>query len=132
MVLKLELIKKPIAFLLLLASVPFGVSGMCVSISVYEFVAFCFNCYYTGKLLDYGFWKQMKELLPIICYASVMSILVGVIAYLLPNSLLKLCLGIPVGLLMYTFIARLANDKTYRMLAGIIVRKVPQLGFLLR
>lgn len=132
MVLKLELMKKPIAFLLLLASVPFGVLGMCVSLSLYEFVAFCFNCYYTGKLLNYGFWKQIKALLPILGYSAFMAFVVLAVTFSLPNDILKLAIGIPAGAISYYFISRIFHDKTLMSLRSMIVGRIPCFGKILK
>ncbi len=112
LVLKLELIKKPIAFLMLIASVPFGLKGMCVAISLYNFIAFCFNCHYTGKILDYGFFKQVKSLLPIFGYCVIMGVVVSVISSVFEKPLLQLSAGILSGVLSYLTIALLAHDQS--------------------
>lgn len=125
LVLKLELIKKPIAFALLFLAIPFGIQAICASIALYSFIAFSFNCYYTGKILKYGFWKQIKELLPFLCYASLMAITVWCITQPLSNSLIKLIVGIPSGVIIYYALARVFSDHTLLSLRNLIVGKVP-------
>ncbi len=132
LVLRLELIKKPIAFLMLFSAIPLGIYGMCVSIALYDFVAFCFNCYYTHKILKYGFWKQMKELLPIIGYSAFMSLVVLIVTFFLPNDGLKLAIGIPVGIISYYLISRLFKDPTLVSLRNMIIAHVPSLGKILK
>ncbi|MDE6023652.1 MAG: oligosaccharide flippase family protein, partial [Muribaculaceae bacterium] len=123
LVLKLELIKKPIAFLMLIASVPFGLKGMCVAISLYNFIAFCFNCHYTGKILDYGFFKQVKSLLPILGYCIIMGAVVFGISSIFENPLFQLSAGILSGVLSYLTIALLAHDQSLIHLRQILLKK---------
>lgn len=125
LVLRLELIKKPIAFLMLFSAIPFGIFGMCVSIALYDFVAFCFNCYYTHKLLNYGFWKQMKELLPILGYSAFMACIVWVVTTPIPDNILKLVIGIPIGVISYYLIARIFRDPSLQSLRTMIVGRIP-------
>lgn len=124
LVLKLELIKKPIAFMILIASIPFGLIWMCVGRAFYCFLAFVFNCYYTNKLLQYGFVSQMKVLLPII----VRSILMGCIVYIanmyLENVWTKLLIGGFVGILFYTFLSIMAKDKSYMELKEMVMMRI--------
>ena len=51
LVLKLEVIKKSIAFTILFVSIFFGIIGMCVGRVVYALIAFYMNTYYTKKIL---------------------------------------------------------------------------------
>lgn len=124
LVLKLELIKKPIAFVMLFGAIPFGIYGMCISIALYEFVAFCFNCYYTGKLLGYGFSKQMRELLPILGYSSVMAAGVWFVAWILPTPATRLFVGIATGIIIYTGLAWFFNDPTFGLCKNYISNKM--------
>ena len=77
--LKLELIKKPIFITILLASIPFGVLGICVSKVITSQVAIVINTYYTGKIFKFGYWEQLKDFSPYL----LMAILACVPAYLL-------------------------------------------------
>mgnify|MGYP002623692211 CR=1 FL=1 len=112
LVLKLELIKKPIAFLILFASLPFGLIWMCIGKAFYEFVAFSFNCYYTKKLLSYGIGKQLKELLPIFINVGVMFVLVTLSMSFFEIPLVKLIVGIVVGMLSFFLFAFFTKDES--------------------
>lgn len=123
LVLKLELMKKPIAFVMLLSAIPFGIIGMCISISLYSFVAFCFNCYYTGKMLRYGFGKQMKEILPILAYSVVMTIGVIPLNFLHIHPVIQLILGIATGMIIYLSLSIITHDVSYLGIRKIIKDK---------
>jgi O-antigen/teichoic acid export membrane protein len=64
LVLRLEVIKKSVAFTILFISIFFGIIGMCVGRVIYALAAFYMNTYYTKKILNYDFWTQVKEILP--------------------------------------------------------------------
>jgi len=130
LVLKLELIKKPIAFAMIMVAIPMGIYGMCLSISLYNFIAFCFNCHYTGKILNYGFKRQIMDVLPIMGYCVLMAGTVLLTTYWLPYAWLKLLVGIPVGIVVYLFVARLNRDVTLQSLVNNIVQKSPKLSWL--
>ena len=124
LVLKLEFIKKPIAFLILFATIPFGIIVMVIGKALYEFIAFSFNCYYTGKILNYGEWKQLKILLPTFINCAIMAAVVY--TSMLPFSLpiLKLCVGLSAGLFSYWLFSVMTKDAAYREVKEIVKRKI--------
>lgn len=111
-VLKLELIKKPIAFALVIATIPLGIFWMCVGKAVYEFIAFAFNCYYTKTILDYGLWAQLKDVLPIIFYGLVMVGAVRLVLGVFDIALIQLGIGFLVGAVVYIGIAMAVRDES--------------------
>lgn len=120
LVLKLELIKKPIAFIMLVAAIPFGLEIMCAALALYDFVAFVFNCYYTGKILNFGLIKQVRSLLPIFSYSIFMSLIVLSVYLIFNNSLLQLVVGILLGLISYIGIAFLYKDRSLNQILQIV------------
>lgn len=124
LVLKLEFIKKPIAFLILFASIPFGIVVMVIGKAIYEFIAFSFNCYYTGKILNYGEWKQLKLLLPTFINCAIMAavIYLSMLPFTLP--IVKLCVGVSVGLISYWLFSIATKDAAYGEVREIVKRKL--------
>lgn len=112
-VLKLELMKKPIAFAIVLSSIPFGIFWMCVGKAVYDVIAFTFNCHYTKKLLNYGLVQQVKEVLPIILNGVIMALAVRVVMALFLSPWAKLAVGCSVGALSYIIIAVLFKSEPF-------------------
>lgn len=123
LVLKLELIKKPIAFIILIASIPFGILGMCAGRALYFFIAFVINCHYTSKILHYGFFLQIKEILPIIINVIVMGIVVALTMITAESALYKLIIGILSGMASFILYAILTEDESYREMVGILLKK---------
>ncbi len=124
LVLRLELIKKPIGFFILFVSIPFGILWMCAGRSLYSFIAFVFNCYYTKKMLDYGFYAQMRALFPIIVRSLLMGVAVFVITLYVTDVLAKLLIGILVGSLVYAILCYLMKDKTYMDIMQLVQKRL--------
>lgn len=105
LVLRLEIVKKTIAFTILFASCFLGIIGICVGAAIYDFIAFFCNTYYTKRLLGYGFKEQFLQTLPYL----LLSLMV------LAVSLLVCCLNLsPLPLIL---IAVTASGTIYLMLS---------------
>lgn len=119
LVLKLELIKKPIAFLILFSTIPLGLMWMIAGKALYEFVAFSFNCYYTGKILGYGELKQLRVLLPIFINCAIMFIVINIAMYPFESPEVKLCIGIPTGIISYIIYSIATKNNCLKEIIGI-------------
>ncbi len=124
LVLRLELIKKPLAFLILFASIPFGILWLVAGRVLYSIVGFSINCYYTKKILDYGFVEQIKVLIPVFVNSIIMCALVFISTYYIDNIYLKLCVGIPVGIISYLILSVVTKDESYYEVKEIIKNKL--------
>lgn len=123
LVLKLELIKKPIAFIILFGMIPLGLWWLCFGRAIYGFIAYCFNCYYTGKFIDFGFWKQMYYNIPVFCKAGIMGGICYACLFLFESPLSQLIVGIIVGVLCYALITILTKDETMMDIKRIILKR---------
>lgn len=123
-VLKLELIKKPIAFLILFGMIPFGLWWMCAGKAFYSLIAFTFNCYYTGKYINYGFWKQMFYALPVFAKSAAMGAAVWGSMQLCSTPKLQLFVGIIVGIISYLLLVKMTKDESLNDFMEIIKSKV--------
>ena len=88
--LKLEIYKKIIGILILICTIPIGVTAMCWGLLIGSVFSLLINTHYTGILIRVDFFLQMKDILPILAN----SIFTGLIAYyitvMIENSLLGL------------------------------------------
>ena len=123
--LKLEIIKKIISTLILLASIPFGIIGICVSKIIYTQVAVFINCYYTGKLFHLGYWLQVKEFLPYFGIAIVACIPAYLFTLIDIHPVISIAFGCIVSPLLYWWFLR----KNYAMkeVVDIVKSKIPYL-----
>lgn len=123
LVLRLELIKKPIAFLLLFSMIPFGLWWLCFGRAIYGLVAYCFNCYYTGKFINFGFWRQMYYNVPVILKSGLMGVLCYACLFVFDQPSAQLLVGALVGVVSYFAIALITKDETLNDVRQIILRK---------
>lgn len=61
LVLKLEVVKKVIAIVIVVVAVQFGVIWLCVGRTVYSFIALGLNLHVCGPFIGMSFWRQMQE-----------------------------------------------------------------------
>ena len=112
--LRLEIIKKIIGVIVLVVSIPFGLVAMCWIRILSSISALVINTYYTGKLVNFGFWRQMKD------YSSslFLSLFMGVAVWITLNFIpfpppILLAIGFIEGAIIY--------------LAGAIIFRFPEL-----
>lgn len=115
--LKLEVIKKIQGVLVLCITVPMGIVAMCYGSLISSIICLVWNTHYTKKLIGYGFFTQMKDLLPIIAHALVMGLIVALVVHFMPTLWLKLIVGVLAGVVYY--------------IAGAFIMKFPEMSELL-
>lgn len=120
--LRLEVVKKIIAFLILLCSIPLGVVVICLSKVLNGQVALFINTYYTGKLFGLGYLKQFTDFFKYM----VMSLLACSPAFVLTfteiNPALQLLVGCVSAVLLYYILLR--NDSIMKELKDMILSKI--------
>lgn len=115
--LKLELIKKVQGVLFLVVTVPMGIVAMCCGKVISSLISLIWNTHYTKKLIGYGYFAQMRDLLPILVHALVMGGIVLLVVNFMSTLWLKLILGVLSGMIYYV--------------AGAYIMKFPEMDELL-
>ena len=105
--LNLEIIKKILFVIILLATFKFGIFYMAIGEIVMSVLCLFINTHYTGKLINVSFIRQMKDISPSLLYALSMGILVYLITIAIDNLWLQLLFGIIAGAVYYISIAKL-------------------------
>ena len=103
--LKLELWKKCIGLIIMACTLPFGLVYFVSAGVASSFIALFFNTYYTGKLINLGLLKQMKDLLPTYGLSILIFIVVLGVNQFIDNLWLQLILGTIVGSMLYLGLA---------------------------
>lgn len=111
--LRLEIIKKIIAMVILFAAIPFGVVAICISKVIYTQVAVYLNTYYTGKLFGLGYWKQWHDFLPYFGYSTIACVPAAILAYLCPWHIISLIVGGLSAVVIYIFLLRKIKDTVF-------------------
>lgn len=99
--LRLEIIKKVLGLSILVITLPLGLVYFCLGNIVSSMIALIINTYYTGKLIQVGYFKQMKDLLPIFGLSLFMWLCIHGINYFIPNMLLQIFVGGLLGFIIY-------------------------------
>ena len=99
--LKLEIIKKILAVCILCITVPMGLIPMCIGQIFSSIISLIVNTHYTGKLIQVGFLRQMRDLLPTLLLSLTMWAVVYFITTLISDTLLQLVVGILAGIIYY-------------------------------
>lgn len=73
--LKLEIIKKIIVTIIISITIFHGVEFVCIGIALQLYISFIINAYFSGKLIGFGVYKQIKILIPIWIFVLIVSLL---------------------------------------------------------
>lgn len=118
--LKLEIIKKIFGALILVATIPFGVTIMCWARILSTLISLIINTYYSGVLIRMGFFAQMKDFFPTLI-ASVMMFVVAYSATLfIENYMIQLIIGTFFSVFFYVGIAYVFKFKEIQYLRSIL------------
>lgn len=99
--LRLEIIKKIVGVSILAITLPHGLIVFCCGSVVSSLIALVINTYYTGNLINVGYFKQMRDLLPIVLLGLVMFAMIHLSNYLISNMLLQIICGGILGAIVY-------------------------------
>lgn len=111
--LRLEVQKKSIAMLILICSVPFGVKALAASACLYSFIAIVLTSGKNKANIDYGFFEQLKDIMPNIVLTAMMAMCVFGISFLKLTVTYTLAIQVFVGMLVYVFLAAITKNENY-------------------
>jgi O-antigen/teichoic acid export membrane protein len=122
--LRLEIIKKMVGVSILCITIPRGLIAMCIGSVFSSIICLIVNTYYTGKLINVGFVRQMMDLFPILFLSLMMGGLVyGICHYLSLTPLVALIIGLLIGFLFYVSLAKILKFAEWNELMMIIRKK---------
>jgi O-antigen/teichoic acid export membrane protein len=105
---RLEVWKKILGVAVLIISVPMGIIAMCVGSVISSLICLVINTYYTGKLINVGYFKQMRDLAPTLILSLIMGAAVYLtITYIDVPNIVKLVIGVVEGVAIYVGAAKL-------------------------
>lgn len=124
--LKLSIIQKGISMTMLMISIPFGILFMCVMGIITSLLMLVCNTYYTGKLINLGFYKQIKDILPSLILSAVMFGCVYTSISFFSVPLVQIFIGVIVGVISYSvpaYILKLEElHESLELIKGIITK----------
>lgn len=116
----LEIIKKLLAAIVIIIMIPYGVFYMCVGSVIISILCLFINTFFTGKLIQVGFFLQMRDLLPSLLYSLSMCLCVWGVTQIIPSMGLRILVGIPLGIIYYVGISKLMKSQELDYLIVLI------------
>lgn len=125
--LRLEIIKKILAVPVIIIAIFFGIKAMILGMILLSFFAYYLNSYWSGRLINYSWIEQIKDILPSFMIAAVMSSIVFIESIFfklspLPMLLIQLLTGAILTFSIceiirfkdYLYIKEIVNDKLFK------------------
>jgi teichuronic acid exporter len=91
--LKVDLLKAPMIIFTLVITIPISVKAVVIGQVVCATISYFFNTYYSGKLYNFGAFKQLKDISLIITATILASVITFVALSFIEGHILKLIIG---------------------------------------
>ena len=121
--LRLEIIKMVLITAVVFVCVPFGIIGICCGSVFTSLACLAINTYYTGKLIHVGFLRQMIDMTPTLIASLAMGVVVYLAVMPFDSDVVKLAVGIPLGVILYLGIAKVFKMPELQEALDIIHRR---------
>lgn len=121
--LRLEIIKKALITVVVFVCVPFGIIGICCGSVFTSLACLAINTYYTGKLINVGFVRQMMDMTPTLLASLAMGAVVYFAVMPFSSDVVKLLVGVPLGMVIYLAIAKVCRMPELQEALDILHRR---------
>jgi len=122
--LKLEIIKKTMAVPVIIFGILYGIEIMIIGMIISSFISYYINSYWSGKMINYSFKEQIKDLAPIFIIAVLINTLLYIISlYLSFNAFYILIIQIGLAALMTITTYEIIKHESYMFIKNEIIKK---------
>lgn len=118
--LKLEIAKKIVGMVAILVSMNYGPLVMAYSLVVTDLIATVINAFPNKELLNYGYFEQIKDMMPSFVIALVMALIIYPIQNLDFSNIITIIIQVLLGASIYITLAILTKQKSLTYLLGLI------------
>ncbi len=120
-----EIIKKIVAVIILIATVPLGVYYMCAGLIIYSIADIIIIVFYSKKLTEISLYTQLKTLTPIFALSFSMGLLMFLFTLISSISpLIQLVLGFSFGAIYYLTISWFFHFKEFHLLLSAATKLI--------
>lgn len=119
--LKLEIAKKAIGLILLLSTMRFGVMVMAYSLLISSITSQIINSWPNKKLLGYGYFEQLRDILPSVLIALFMGGCVNLVKLLGFSDFLMILVQVLLGAFIYVGLSALFHLEAYVYLKSVFL-----------
>ena len=120
----LEILKKIVGIVPIVIGIFCGIYYMLLTSILTGVISLYLNTWYTGKTLNYSFWKQLRDIAPSYFTALVIALAVYFLKYLSLSYYVVLMLQIIVGLVACITISEIFKFDEYKELKTIVIKVV--------
>lgn len=121
--LRLEIMKKVIGVIILIITIPFGITAMCIGVVCSSIICLIINTHYTGRFIDIGLVTQLRDLKVILINSLVMGIGVYISTTFIHIESVKLMIGTIFGLLIYFIESFYFSKAEFQEVIDLILRR---------
>lgn len=117
---KMEYVKKTLGVIILITTIKKGILPLAIGVCVEGIVTTYVNAYPNKKLIGYGYFQQLMDILPHLILSLVMGMMVYLVSFLGLSDGITLLIQIPVGVFIYLIAAKLSKNKTLTYVSSMI------------
>lgn len=120
LLLRLEIIKKIIGIIILCISVPWGIIVLCYASIISSVFCLIINTYYTGKLIQLGFFRQIADINTTLIISMAMWGIILIINSFISNIYIQMVVGLVIGSTFYSGASYILNKKDFKTIISLI------------
>ena len=118
---KLEYVKDFLGILILVFTVRYGVYAIAICVLVNSIICIFINSFPNKKLLNYGLFEQVFDVITTIILGAIMALCVFFLNYLCINRVLLLLIQIVVGVVIYLFGSIILHIDSFEYIKSILL-----------
>lgn len=118
--LKVEVIKKVVGIIILVVTIPFGLVTICLGILFYNICDMILVIYYSRKIIQIGYSKQLKAVMPITITISATGLLTYIYVNLVGNLYVQLFGGGILYLMFFIAFCKFFKVSDFTIICDII------------
>lgn len=118
--LKAEVIKKVIAIVILIATIPFGILWLCIGLLIYNLIYLVIIIHYTKKIFPLGYILQLRACLPILTLSIISGLISCVVNVISGNNWIILMGNIIIFSICYIIGGRYICPKEIKLLLSFM------------
>ena len=122
--LRITVFEKALLVLVLVVTIPFGLRIMCFGSVVVTYLTLGINTYYTGKIINFGVFKQLKDFMPFLLASIVMGGSMFLVSTFFVNYLVMLLVASIVGFGVYLVETRLFKFEELGYITTIVKENI--------
>lgn len=121
--LKSEIIKKIVAFSILLTTIPFGLNIICLGLVLYSLCDIFIITRFTRKLLEQvTLLNILKNVMPSFCISIIMGLVILIFINNISNNYIQVIGGVLIGIIIYILLSYFFNKTFIRTLLSIKIK----------